>query len=49
MRMRSDVDPRAPRELRRTQVIEKYERPDHLQAARWQYAAYHKAAEVTFA
>src|SRR3984893_4388881 len=49
MRVRPHVDAIPGRELRRTHVIEKNERPHHLASAGRQYAAHHEAAEVSLA
>ena len=49
VRMRPHVDPVPRRELRRTQVIEKNERPDHLPALGRQHPPHDEAAEVALA
>jgi hypothetical protein len=47
--MRPDVDPVTGCEVRGTEMIEKYERPDHTASRGRQYPTHNETAQVAFA
>ena len=46
VRMRTHIDPAIGDKFRRTHLIEKDERPNHLALGRWQRAAHIKPADI---